>query len=91
MRATPRSLRAKSAQRITSSAMCSDGAWLNGWSNAASTRKRSPNTPPVSGRSNVKRSGNAMNDATATTCAVSSRFACVSSSRRSAQTKSDRP
>ncbi len=43
------------------------------------------------GPSKVKVSGKSRNIATATTCAVSSRRACVSSSRRSAQVNSDNP
>ena len=62
--------------------MCSDGAWLNGWSKPAQQRRTAnPDTPSDGGAAKVKRSGNAMKQATATTCAVSSRCACVSSSR----------
>ena len=87
----PRVLRAYSTHRITASAMCSDGIWLYGRSKPSSASNIAPNTPSAPGRSNEKRYGTATKQATATSCAVSRRFACVSSSRRDVQTKSDSP
>ena len=69
--------------------MCSDGAWLNGWSKLVSESNRNPASPVVSGRPKVRRSGNSTKHATATICALSRRRACVSSSVLLAQTNSD--
>ncbi len=79
----------RARHRMTSRAMCSDGAWLKGLSKLVSASNMKPARPSVSGCGNVKLSGNRMKQATATTCAVSRRRACASSSARVAQTKSD--
>ena len=79
----------KRVHRISSSAMCSEGAWLNGLSKLPSTSNSAPKRPPVSGRSKVKRSGKARKHAIAMACAVRSRLACASSSRRVVQRNSE--
>ena len=81
--------RANNTQMTQSSAMCSDGAWLNGLSKLVSAANRNPSSPLVSGRAKLKRSGNRMKHTTAPICTVSSRFAWVSSSARLVQTNSD--
>jgi len=62
---------------MTSSAMCSDGAWLKGLSKLVRTSNSTPAIPVACGRSKVKRSGNRMKQVTATIWAVSSRRAWV--------------
>ncbi|MNN92711.1 hypothetical protein D3C81_2110320 [compost metagenome] len=69
--------------------MCSEGAWLNGLSNPSSTSNNQPNTPPVSGRSRLKRSGHSRKHATDSSCALNRRRACMSSSARAVQMKNE--
>ncbi len=69
--------------------MCSDGAWLKGLSKPSSTSNSQPNTPPVSGRSRLKRSGHSRKQPTDSNCAVNNRRACMSSSARWVQMKND--
>jgi hypothetical protein len=76
---------------MTSSAMCSDGAWLNGLSKLVRTSNSAPATPVACGRSKVNRSGNRMKQVTATIWAVSSRRAWLSSSALLVQTSKDKP
>ncbi|MOA56956.1 hypothetical protein D3C78_1810450 [compost metagenome] len=71
--------------------MCSDGAWLNGLSNPASTSNNQPNTPSISGRGKVKRNGQSKKQLTAITCAVSRRKAWRLSSSRLVGNSKDRP
>jgi hypothetical protein len=71
--------------------MCSDGAWLNGWSKPRSAANSRPAIPSAGGWPKLKCSGQAMKHATATTCAVSSRAAWRSSSCRQRASSSDSP
>ena len=55
------------------SAICSDGAWLYGKSNATNESKSQPHNPSVGGFGQPKCSGNSMKQMVATICANTSR------------------
>ncbi|MCY1444485.1 hypothetical protein D9M71_609580 [compost metagenome] len=86
-----RTCRANIVQMITSRAICSEGAWLNGLSKPISTSNIQPNSPPSSGRSKVKRSGQSRKQVTLISCAVSSASACRSISWRVRGSRKDSP
>jgi hypothetical protein len=67
------------SHRITASAMCSDGAWLNGWSKPRSALNKNAGAPSTGGCPKLKCSGHAMKHVHATSVAVTSRSACRSS------------
>src|SRR5947208_16448654 len=73
---------------MTSRAMWSDGAWLNGLSKPESVSNRKPGTPDTAGRAKVKRSGTRMKQATAMSCELRPAGA---DEQRQAVEKVDRP
>ncbi|MNY45603.1 hypothetical protein D3C86_1807190 [compost metagenome] len=71
--------------------MCNDGAWLNGLSKPAKTANSQPNTPLISGRSNVNRRGQSKKQLTAISCALSRRNAWRFSSWRVRHSSREKP